>query len=103
MSRLDLSPIEQLEAWSRNHTLLTMRSFGHEEIGYLTEEGKWMPVSKDAPAMYRPAMALCNLIEVFGDGSIEPLMEEIATHDKGCEVYETYNLEDCDCTVRLRD
>ncbi len=44
-------------------------------------------------------MSLCNLIEVFGEHPPEPLHEEIATHDKGCQVYETYDLEDCDCDV----
>ena len=94
MSRLDLSPVEQLDAWAKNKTLLTMRSPGHEEMGYITEEGKWMPVAKE---WVGPARALCNLTEVFGEHPIEPLMEEIALHDKGCQVYETYSLEDCDC------
>lgn len=44
-------------------------------------------------------MSLCNLVEVFGEHPIEPLMEEIATHDKGCLVYETYNPDDCDCSL----
>ena len=31
----------------------------------------------------------------------EPLHEEIALHSKECEVWMTYSLEDCDCSVRF--
>ena len=32
----------------------------------------------------------------------EPLHEEIALHMKDCQVWMTYSLEDCDCSVRFR-
>ena len=72
--------LDQLRSWAEDHTLLTMRTPGHEEMGYLTEGGKWLPLVE------HPA---------------EPLHEALALHDVACQVWETYDPEDCDCSLDL--